>query len=60
VVKPLAYTRLETDDEFRDRLMPEIPGGWAQGYVKKLAGEELDKYLFDVCRQQRKIIEVYP
>lgn len=60
MVKKPAYTRLETDDEFRARVASLIDSGWARTYAAGLHGERLDTYVWDVYRKQRKIIEVYP
>jgi hypothetical protein len=58
VTKP-AYTRLETDDEFISRIAPSLDG-WARSYMNGLRGDQLDTYVWDVRKLQRKIIEVYP
>jgi hypothetical protein len=49
--KPL-YLSLETDDEFRARLRKE--GWWCTPY---LSGDQLDKWVWDNCAKQRRLIE---
>lgn len=57
--KPPGYLRLETDDEFRARISPAL-FGWSRSYIDGLKGEQLDIYVWDVVRKQRKLIEVIP
>lgn len=57
--KPPAYLRCETDEEFRARIAPMLYG-WSRSYIDGLKGEQLDIYVWDVCRKQRKLIEVFP
>lgn len=59
MVKPPAYTRCETDAEFIERVRDRFYG-WSRTYLADLRGEQLDTYVWDVIRKQRKIIEVYP
>ncbi len=55
IVKP-AYKRLETDEEFRERIVKLYPWAWMQGS----AGVVLDDQAWHNWKMQRRILEIFP
>lgn len=54
----LGYRHLETDFEFRQRLDPDL-NTWCRSLAMRMWGPELDTFMWDTLRKQRRIIEVF-
>lgn len=52
------HLHLETDREFVARVSLQIPK--VAPYIRDLQGEDLDDYVWNSCKMQRKLIWVNP
>lgn len=62
MIEKTAYKHLETDIEFRERVLKEL-GDAAKYWTFDLgiaSGEFLDKLTWDVFKKQRRIVQVWP
>lgn len=60
-MKTAAYTRLETDHEFRTRVFSVASFDYATAYqIARSGGDTLDELVWLACKKQRRIIEVFP
>jgi hypothetical protein len=63
----LAYKHVETDEEFANRIVHECPRDFPYTYQRQYLydfkgdkGDQLDTYVWDVAKRQRKLVEVFP
>lgn len=56
VIERPGYKRVETDEEFRARVLPKTVREW-RPYVSMLCGLALDEHAWEYYKMQRRIVE---